>query len=161
MAQNPLLATNSAADMLLCGLNTLAPAERELIAIHVSATSQCVYCVATHSAIAAHYLAGDDHIVSEVKLDFRRAPIPERLKALLEIAGKVRADGTNVTGDDIMRARRKGATDLEIHDTLLIATMFCMCTGEGWSTDTSRNGRSRPRAKQQPKDLTRVRAEGQ
>jgi uncharacterized peroxidase-related enzyme len=152
MESDLLITANRAADVLLRGLNTLAPAERELIAIHVSATNNCVYCLAIHSAIAAHYLAGDDQIVSAVKHDFRKAPIPEKLKALLEIAGKVRADGTNLTADDVMRARRKGATDLEIHDALLIAAMFCMCNGDSWSTDTNRAGRSRSRGKRTPKD---------
>jgi uncharacterized peroxidase-related enzyme len=145
-------APNSTADVLLRGLNTLAPAERELIAIHVSATNKCVYCVAVHSAIAAHYLAGDDQIVIEVQKDFRKAPISEKLKALLDIAAKVRADATNVTGDDITRARRKGATDLEIHDTLLIASMFCMCNGENWSARSGRNGRSRQSVQRKRKD---------
>jgi uncharacterized peroxidase-related enzyme len=156
MEPDPLLAPAGDADVLLRGLNTLTPAERELIAIHVSATNKCVYCAAIHSAIAAHYLAGDDHIVGAVRQGFRKAPIPERLKALLEVAGKVRSEGSSVTGDDIMRARRKGATDLEIHDTLLIAAMFSMCTGEGWSTDTPRNGRPRPRARQKPRKRTSV-----
>jgi uncharacterized peroxidase-related enzyme len=149
MESKLLHAPHSGADLLLRGLNTLAPAERELIAIHVSATNKCVYCEAIHTAIAAHLLAGDDQIVSEVKKDFRKAPIPERLKALLEMAGKVRADGNHVTSEDILRARRKGATDLEIHDTLLIAAMFCMCAGEGWQPRGERNGRTR--TKQQPR----------
>ncbi len=70
-------------DVQLRGLHTLRPVERELIAIHVSATNDCVYCVAIHSAIAAHHLGGDDQIVAQVKQDFRKAPIPEKLKALL------------------------------------------------------------------------------
>jgi uncharacterized peroxidase-related enzyme len=154
MEPDSLIASNRAADILLRGLNTLAPAERELIAIHVSATNNCVYCAAIHSAIAAHHLGGDDEIVAQVREDFRKAPIPERLKALLSIAGKVQGNGQNVTDDDIHRARRKGATDLEIHDTLLIASMFCMCNGKGWRTHTIANNRSRSRAKPKIKRKT-------
>ena len=49
-----------------------------------------------------------------------------KLKALLAIAGKVRQGGKNVTSADAEHARAHGATDLEIHDTVLIAAAFCM-----------------------------------
>ncbi|MGA2051532.1 MAG: carboxymuconolactone decarboxylase, partial [Terracidiphilus sp.] len=47
-------------------------------------------------------------------------------KALLAIAGKVQQDGKLVTTADVEAARKYGATDLEIHDTVLIAAAFCM-----------------------------------
>ena len=49
------------------------------------------------------------------------------MKALLAIAAKVQRDGKEVHTDDIERAKKEGASDLEIHDTVLIAAMFCMC----------------------------------
>jgi uncharacterized peroxidase-related enzyme len=151
MEPDKLIASSKAANLLLRGLNTLAPAERELIAIHVSAANSCAYCVTVHSAIAAHYLGGDDQIVAQVKQDFRKAPIPEKLKALLSIADKVKGDGKNLMDSDILRARRKGATDLEIHDTLLIASMFCMCNGKEWRTDRTLAKRSRSSLKRKLK----------
>ena len=48
------------------------------------------------------------------------------VKALLGIAGKVQKGGKNVTSADVQRARKEGATDKEIHDTVLIAAAFCM-----------------------------------
>jgi hypothetical protein len=48
------------------------------------------------------------------------------MKALLTLAGRVQQEGKLVTADDIARARREGATDREIHDTVLIAAAFCM-----------------------------------
>jgi alkylhydroperoxidase/carboxymuconolactone decarboxylase family protein YurZ len=65
--------------------------------------------------------------VLSVERDFEHAGISAKLKALLAIAGKVQQSGKNVTPEDIARAHREGATDLEIHDTVLIAAMFCMC----------------------------------
>ena len=124
MGLNTHIALKGTADVLLRGLNTLAPAERELIAIHVSAKNDCAYCQTIHSAIAAHHLGGDEEILAQVRQDFRKSPIPEKLKALLSIAGKVRGDGMNLTDADVQVARKLGATDLEIHDTLLIASMF-------------------------------------
>ena len=49
------------------------------------------------------------------------------MKALLAIAGRTARSGRAVTAADITRAREHGATDLEIHDTVLIAAVFCMC----------------------------------
>jgi alkylhydroperoxidase family enzyme len=61
-----------------------------------------------------------------VKLDPDGAPISGKLRALLKIAAKVRDDGRTVTSEDVESARREGATDVEIHDTVLIAAAFCM-----------------------------------
>ncbi len=61
-----------------------------------------------------------------MKADPETAPISEKLKALLAIAAKVRVSGREVRPADIERARRLGATDLEIHDTVLIAAAFSM-----------------------------------
>jgi len=66
-------------------------------------------------------------LVSQVKLHFENAEVSPKLKALLAIAGKVQLGGKNVTAEDVDRARSLGATDLEIHDTVLIAAVFCMC----------------------------------
>src|ERR1700684_4532268 len=106
MGANTHIALNGAADIFLRGLNTLAPAERELIAVHVSAENGCVYCQTIHSAIAAHHLGGDEQILAQVKQDFQKAPIPEKLKALLSIAGKVQGDGRNLTDADVQGARK-------------------------------------------------------
>lgn len=118
---------NELADILLRGPNTLTPGERELIAAYVSVRNDCAYCHTIHGAVAAHHLNGDEALVACVKHDFEEASIPEKLKALLAIAGKVQESGKSVTAADVARAREEGATDLEIHDTVLIAAMFCMC----------------------------------
>jgi uncharacterized peroxidase-related enzyme len=117
---------NALVDFLLRGPNTLSRDERELIATYVSAQNECRYCQTIHGAIAAHHLHGDEALVSSVTTDPERAPISDKLKALLAIAEKTGASGRQVTSDDIARARRHGATDVEIHDTVLIAAAFCM-----------------------------------
>jgi uncharacterized peroxidase-related enzyme len=118
---------NELVDVLLQGPHTLSRGERELIATFVSAQNDCRYCQTIHGAIAAHHLHGDESLVIKVKGDPQAAPIPEKMKALLTIAGKTAENGTAVTPEDIARAREHGATDLEIHDTVLIAAVFCMC----------------------------------
>jgi uncharacterized peroxidase-related enzyme len=113
--------------VLLRGPSTLSQGERELIATCVSARNDCTYCQTIHGAIAAHHLNGDEKLVECVKLDFEHAEITEKLKALLAIAAKVQLGGKNVAAEDVERARALGATDLEIHDTVLIAAVFCLC----------------------------------
>jgi len=113
-------------DVLLHQSNSLSPAERELIATYVSSLNDCFYCQTAHGAIAAHHLNGNEDTVLQVKRDFTTAPISEKLKALLTVAGKVQKGGKQVTVEDVERARRLGATDQEIHDTVLIAAAFCM-----------------------------------
>jgi uncharacterized peroxidase-related enzyme len=118
---------NELAEVLLCGPSSLTRGERELIAAFVSAQNECNYCQTIHGAIAACHLGGDEEIVRRVKFDFEQAAVSDKLKALLAIAGKVQQGGKNVTAAHIERARHAGASDLEIHDTVLIAAMFCMC----------------------------------
>ena len=114
------------ADVLLHQPSALPSADRELIATYVSSLNDCFYCQTAHGAIAAHHLEGDDHLVDLVKLDFQAAPISDKLKALLTIAGKVQRGGKQVSLEDVENAKRHGATDVEIHDTVLIAAAFCM-----------------------------------
>jgi uncharacterized peroxidase-related enzyme len=116
---------NELADVLLRGPNTLTPGERELIATFTSSQNDCRYCQTIHGAVAAHHLQDED-LVLQVKRDFEHADISDKLKALLVIAGHTARGGTHVTADDIARARAHGATDTEIHDTVLIAAAFCM-----------------------------------
>jgi len=80
-----------------------------------------------HGAVAAAQLGHDEVLVNKVKTDWPDAEISPKLKALLNVAGKVQLGGKHVTAEDIAAARDEGATDQEIHDTVLIAAVFCMC----------------------------------
>jgi uncharacterized peroxidase-related enzyme len=113
------------AHILLHQPGSLTPGERELIAAYVSSENDCYFCQTSHGAAAAAHL-DDPAIVAQVKSHFQTAPISSKLKALLAIAGKVQRGGKNVLASDVAEARREGATDLEIHDTVLIAAAFCM-----------------------------------
>jgi len=117
---------NDLVEILLRAPNSLSPGERELIATYVSYLNDCYYCQSIHGAIAAAHLDGDEELVRRVKSDFQYAAISEKLKSLLIIAGKVQRGGKYVTAEDVARARSQGATDIEIHDTVLIAAAFCM-----------------------------------
>jgi uncharacterized peroxidase-related enzyme len=114
------------AELLLRGPNTLTSAEREMIAAHVSYRNECDFCQLSHSAAAAAHLGGNYDLVDCIKVDPEAAEVSSKMKALLNIAGKVQKGGKQVTSEDASRARIYGATDKEIHDTVLIAAAFCM-----------------------------------
>jgi uncharacterized peroxidase-related enzyme len=119
---------NELAEVLLREPNSLTPAEREMIATYVSSRNGCYFCQMVHGAVAAHHWQGNEELVAQVKRDFEAAPISEKLKSLLLIAGKVQQGDKQVNTEDVARARQLGATDKEIHDTVLIAAAFCMYT---------------------------------
>ena len=110
---------------LLRGPSTLTEAERELIATVVSYGNQCTFCTTAHSA-AADLLLGEQETTTLVKIDIDGAPVSDKMKALLRIASMVRESGKSVTAEAIADAKAQSATDLEIHDTVLIAALFCL-----------------------------------
>lgn len=139
------------ANAILKDTEGLSPLERELIATHVSYLNDCFYCHHSHGEIACYYLDGNRELVDQVRKDFQHADISDKLKALLHIAGKVQQSGKSVTATDVEAARQQGASDKDIHDTVLIAAAFCMFNryvdglAANTPTDLSTYG---PRAKQ-------------
>lgn len=139
------------ANLLLRTNEGLSMAEREMIAAHVSYLNDCFYCQQSHGAIAVCYLNGDEALVEQVKKDYEQADISDKLKALLSIAGSVQKGGKYVTETQIEKAKESGATDKDIHDTVLIAAMFCMFNRyvDGLASNTPTDLSSYPlRAKQ-------------
>ncbi len=114
------------AQTLLRDSSPLGEAERELIAAYVSYKNSCVFCSSSHAAAARFLYKDEKQTVDLVLDDYTSAPISRKLKALLNIAGKVQADARLVNENDIQLARSEGANDRDIHDTVLIAATFCM-----------------------------------
>ncbi|MGY4385304.1 putative peroxidase-related enzyme [Pedobacter sp. UYP24] len=110
---------------LLRGPSTLSEADRELIATVVSYGNECTFCTTAHTA-AADLLAGESDTAQKVKENIDTAPVSEKMKALLHIATATGKGGKQVTETQINNAREAGATDIEIHDTVLIAALFCL-----------------------------------
>ncbi|MET8144905.1 peroxidase-related enzyme [Sphaerisporangium sp. NPDC005288] len=117
---------NALVEVLLRAESTLTPGERELIAAYVSSLNQCRYCFSSHAAYAAAQLPEGMELVEQVRADLASAPVTPKLRALLGIAAAVQRGGREVTEEHVAAARAEGATDLEIHDTVLIAAAFCM-----------------------------------
>jgi uncharacterized peroxidase-related enzyme len=117
---------NLLVDALLGSTEGITPGERELIATFVSSLNDCYYCQTTHGSVAAAHLDGNEDLIVQVKRDYKNASISEKMKALLHIAELVQKGGKNVSKEAIAKARDEGASDIEIHDTVLIAAAFCM-----------------------------------
>ncbi len=111
--------------ILLRGESTLTEGERELVATVVSSRNECRFCTAAHTA-AANVLLEERETSEAVKTDINTAPVSDKMKALLHIAALVQKSGKAVTPEAVAAARQAGATDLEIHDTVLIAALFCL-----------------------------------
>ncbi len=117
---------NDLAEVLLRNESTLTRGERELIAAHVSKLNDCHFCHMSHATFAALQVDDGWNTVEAVVSDLDGAAISEKLKALLRIAGAVQEGGRKVTSELVNGARSAGATDVEIHDTVLIAAAVCM-----------------------------------
>lgn len=113
-------------EVVLRGPSPLSRGERELIATFVSKRNECQFCTAAHMAIAGEQLPGGVQAVQSACETFPNAPVSEKLSALLAIAAQVQVSGRAVTSETVAHAKSLGASDVEIHDTVLIAATFCM-----------------------------------
>jgi len=119
-------ALSNLAQTLLHGPSPLSEAERELIASYVSSLNNCEFCHESHGASASYHLGDNGETARLVKTDPDTAPVSPKLKALIKIARQVQKSGLEVTPEHISAARQEGASDEDIHDTILIAAAFCM-----------------------------------
>lgn len=114
------------AEALLRGDSSFSQADAELIAAFTSSLNECAFCTGSHAAAARYLFNTDKNVVDDVISDYQTAPISEKMKALLTIAKCVQQDARTVSPELVATARLEGATDREIHDTVLIAATFCM-----------------------------------
>lgn len=112
--------------LLLRGESTLTESERELIAAYVSYLNECSFCSDAHFSASCLLPGGDISKINTLTEGIEQINASEKIKSLLKLAAKVRQGGQFVSPNDIEAARSNGATDLEIHDTVLIAALFCL-----------------------------------
>ena len=132
---------NELTEALLRSENSLSRGERELIATHVSYLNDCFYCQHAHQALAGYYLDCGFDQLGEIKAKPDESELSPKIKALLKIAGGVQKGGLHVSQDQIDQAKSEGASDRELHDTVLIAAAFCMFNRyvDGLGTDAPLN----------------------
>jgi uncharacterized peroxidase-related enzyme len=114
------------AQLLLRGPSPLSPAERELIAAYVSHRNECAFCQNSHAAAARCLYGVDEGIVDELLTANDPGRLSAKMRSLLHLAAQVQTAGHSVTPEEISAARKAGATDDDIHDTVLIASAFSM-----------------------------------
>jgi uncharacterized peroxidase-related enzyme len=113
-------------EVLLRGPSTLTMAEREIIAASVSSWNDCHFCHTSHAAAACAHLGRDADFIDAIKAGLPDEPLSPKMRALLHVAHQVQRGGKHVTEADIVAARAAGATEVELHDAVLIAAAFCM-----------------------------------
>lgn len=113
-------------EVLLCGPSSLSQGEREIIGSSVSYWNDCHFCHTSHGAAAAASLGCELDLIDDIKAGLKNYPATPKLRALITIALHAAEGGKKVTEADVSAARALGATDHEIHDTVLIAAAFCM-----------------------------------
>jgi uncharacterized peroxidase-related enzyme len=108
---------------LMRGSPGLSEGERELIGAVVSFENHCVYCMTAHGA-TARAIIGDPILVENALVDYRRAALTERQKAMLEYALKITRNSVACGPEDIERLRSAGFCDEDIWDIAEVAAMF-------------------------------------
>jgi uncharacterized peroxidase-related enzyme len=122
-------------DELMRGESGLTKAQREMIAVVVSAQNRCHYCIVSHSA-ALRKLTEDPVLADQLATNYRYAPVEERERAMLDFAVKLTVESHASTQADVDVLREAGWSDEEILDIAQVTAMFNftnrLASGLGW-----------------------------
>jgi uncharacterized peroxidase-related enzyme len=103
----------------------LTRADRELIVVATSAANDCLYCVVAHGAIA-RIRSRDPYLADQVAVDWRKAPLPPRMHAVLDVAVRLAVDPAAVTAADLAALREHGLTEDDVWDVGAIVSLFAL-----------------------------------
>jgi len=112
-------------DALMERKSGLTKAEREMIVVATSNANQCQYCVVAHGAIL-RIRAKDALVSDQVAINYRKADILPRQKAMLDLAMKVAFESYAVGDSDFAALRSHGFSDEDIWDIGAIAAFFAL-----------------------------------
>ncbi len=110
-------------DALMEKPGNLTKAEREMIVVATSAINQCQYCVVAHGAIL-RVRAKDPQIADQVAVNYRKADITDRQKAMLDFAMKVSTAAYEVNDTDFDTLGEHGFNMEDVWDIAGIAAFF-------------------------------------
>ena len=110
-------------EALMRGASGLSRAEREMIAVAVSAVNDCTYCTVAHGA-ALRVLSKNPYLSDQITANYRHADLTPRQRAMLDFAVKVTAHSAAIEADDLDALRRHGFTDSDIWDIGSVAAFF-------------------------------------
>ncbi len=122
-------------DELMRGESGLTKAQREMIAVVVSAVNRCHYCIVSHSA-ALRKLTEDPVLVDQLATGYKVAELEPKERAMLDFAVKLTEASDRCGEEDVESLRRAGWSDEEIFDIAQVAAMFNftnrLASGLGW-----------------------------
>jgi uncharacterized peroxidase-related enzyme len=117
------------------GESGLTKAQREMIAVVVSTTNRCHYCIVSHSA-ALRKLTGDPLLVEQLATNHAYARVESKERAMLDFAVKLTERSSSCTEADVEALREAGWTDEDVMDIAEVAAMFNftnrLASGLGW-----------------------------
>jgi len=112
-------------DALMLRDSSLTKAEREMIVVATSGANHCPYCIVAHGAILRVY-AKDPRVADQIAVNYRKADISERQKAMLGFALKVATRSSELVDADYAELRAHGFSDEDIWDIGAIAAFFAL-----------------------------------
>ena len=112
-------------DALMDKPGPITKTEREMIVVATSSANQCQYCVVAHGAIL-RVRAKNPLIADQVSVNYRKADITARQRAMLDFAMKVSARAYEVDDSDIQDLKGHGLTEEDVWDIAAIAAFFGM-----------------------------------
>ena len=112
-------------DALMDKPGNLTKAEREMIVVATSNLNQCQYCVVAHGAIL-RIRAKDPLIADQVAVNYRKADISDRQKAMLDFAVRVSTEAQKVSESDFATLESHGFTEEDIWDIAAISAFFAL-----------------------------------
>ncbi len=112
-------------DALMDKEGGLTKAEREMIVVATSAANQCQYCVVAHGAIL-RIRAKNPLIADQIAINYRKADITPRQRAMLDFAMKVALEAQTIGDDDIKALRRHDFSEEDVWDVGAIAAFFAL-----------------------------------
>ncbi len=110
-------------DALMDKKEGLTKAEREMIVVATSALNDCLYCVVAHGAIL-RIRAKDPLLADQLAVNYKKAPLSERERLMIEFAIKTAVDSGALDDDDFTRMREAGFSNDEIWDIGAITAFF-------------------------------------
>jgi uncharacterized peroxidase-related enzyme len=125
-------------DALMENEGGLSKAEREMIVVATSGANECQYCVVAHGAIL-RIRAKNPLVADQVAINYRKADITPRQKAMLDFAMKVALDAQAVGDADLEPLRGHGFSDEDIWDIGAIAAFFALSNRMANLTDMRPN----------------------
>jgi uncharacterized peroxidase-related enzyme len=125
-------------DALMDKEGGLTKAEREMIVVATSGANECQYCVVAHGAIL-RIRAKDPHVADQVAVNYRKADITVRQKAMLDFAMKVSREAQRIGDEDFAAMRAHGFSDEDIWDVGAIASFFALSNRMANLTDMRPN----------------------